>query len=449
VTARSTSAAVAAPEHARGANVVGGDIALPAMVLKERCLENNLTIMSKYAADHGFLLAPHGKTTMAPKLFRRQLDAGAWAMTVASVSQAIVAYGAGAERVLVANEIVGRADARAVVEALATGGRELYCLVDSTRGVALLDRNFDLGAMSGRLGVLVELGAPGRRTGARTEDEAVAVAGAVAASAHLRLVGVEGFEGVIAGDRSAEALADVDRYLEAMRHLAVRLADEGAFSGPGPVLISAGGSKYFDRVADVLGRRADYGGLDVRLVVRSGCYAVHDHGIYAESSPLAGPWRGPPFSGQESAGPGPLPAVVSAQAKASGQGRTRTTTRPSIPSSTSTPLIITTYPSLTSPSHQSLSVSSPFRTTPGSFTRGPIHPSLTTHPAHRFTAASLLRVFKPWPSEQPRTNLIRLRSNRGHRHHRPSTPASGYGRPRDPGFPDGSQGMATTKKHWI
>ena len=78
-----------------GTNAALGDVALPAMLVKDAALENNLAVMKKYAADHGFLLAPHGKTTMAPKIFRRQLEAGAWAITVANMTQAAVAYQAG------------------------------------------------------------------------------------------------------------------------------------------------------------------------------------------------------------------------------------------------------------------------------------------------------------------------------------------------------------------
>jgi D-serine dehydratase len=278
------------------ANAVLGDIPLPAMLLKDTALENNLAVMKKYAGDHGFVLAPHGKTTMAPKIFRRQLDAGAWAITVANMTQAAVAFQAGAPRVLVANEVVSPADSRAVVEAMTAGPgpRELYCLVDSVAGVQLLDRNLALAGLSGRLGVFVELGIPGGRTGARGEDEAVTVAQAVGTSGHLRLIGVEGYEGLLAPDRSPEALAKVDSYLDRLRRLTVRLADEGAFSVDGPILVSAGGSRFFDRVALVLGDRARYGGHDVSLVVRSGCYAVHDHGTYAHASPLDGPdYRGP------------------------------------------------------------------------------------------------------------------------------------------------------------
>ncbi len=43
--------------------------------------------MAGYCAAAGVRLAPHGKTTMAPQLFARQLAAGAWAMTAANVGQ--------------------------------------------------------------------------------------------------------------------------------------------------------------------------------------------------------------------------------------------------------------------------------------------------------------------------------------------------------------------------
>ena len=269
-----------------GTSVVAGDLLLPALVLKESALDNNVAVMAAYARAHGFELAPHGKTTMSPELFRRQLDAGAWGITVANVAQAGVAFGAGAARVLVANEIVGTAGTAQVVEALAGGDRELLCLVDSVYGAELLDANLGRSGMLGRLGVLVEVGFRGGRTGVRHERDLFDVAEAVSASAHLALVGVEGYEGGIATDRSPEGLAAVDRYLDSVRRAVIALAGRDAFVGTGASLVSAGGSKYFDRVAEILGPAANYGGQTVRLIVRSGCYLTHDHGLYEAVSPL-------------------------------------------------------------------------------------------------------------------------------------------------------------------
>ena len=55
-----------------GVNAVFGEVALPAMLMKQTALDKLPAVMSQYAADHGFVLAPHGKTTMAPKVFQRR-----------------------------------------------------------------------------------------------------------------------------------------------------------------------------------------------------------------------------------------------------------------------------------------------------------------------------------------------------------------------------------------
>lgn len=273
-----------------GRSVVRGEVTLPAMVLHERALANNIEVMASYAREHGYHLAPHGKTTMSPELFRRQLEAGAWGITVANVAQAGVALDAGASRVLIANEVVGRAETAWLAAQLATSGADLYCLVDSVEGVALLDERLAEVAGSGRsrrLEVLVELGIAGGRAGTRGIDDALLVADAVANTRRLRLAGVEGYEGSVATDRSPDAIRRVDAYLADIRRLVNGLGERGALAGSEPVIVSAGGSKYFDRVADVLGNSEPYPGLEVELVVRSGCYLTHDHGIYAVTSPLA------------------------------------------------------------------------------------------------------------------------------------------------------------------
>ena len=285
-------------------------------MLRESALSHNLALMARYAERHGFLLAPHAKTTLSPQLIRRQLDAGAWGATVANATQVAVAVRAGARRVLVANEVVAATDA-ALLVAQARSGAELYCLVDSVRGVELLDgalgaacvaptreqgaqampaESFAAGEARSRpvpprLGVLVELGRPGGRCGVRTVADAVPVAEAVSRALHLDLVGVEGYEGVVGADRSQAVLDEVDRYLGDVRELVGELGERGLLESRTPVLVSAGGSRFFDRVAAVLGDRSAYGALEVHLVVRSGCYLTHDHGAYAAASPLAGTGR--------------------------------------------------------------------------------------------------------------------------------------------------------------
>src|SRR3546814_3433994 len=87
----------------KGAAQVGDhllrDISLPALVLHRQALEHNIGWMQKFVTDSGAELAPHGKTSMTPALFRRQLEAGAWGLTLATAVQTRAAYAHGVRRV--------------------------------------------------------------------------------------------------------------------------------------------------------------------------------------------------------------------------------------------------------------------------------------------------------------------------------------------------------------
>src|SRR3954464_16092520 len=77
---------------------------LPVMTLRDSAIRNNIAVLAGFASAHGLLTAPHMKTHMAPALAARQLEAGAWGVTVASVQQARVAWESGIDRLIVANE---------------------------------------------------------------------------------------------------------------------------------------------------------------------------------------------------------------------------------------------------------------------------------------------------------------------------------------------------------
>src|SRR5512140_3279774 len=83
-------------------NILNDDLLYPVLVLKESALHSNIEVMAQWCAQNGFLLAPHGKTTMCPPIFQRQLAAGAWGITAATAQQTLVCLEAGARRVLIA-----------------------------------------------------------------------------------------------------------------------------------------------------------------------------------------------------------------------------------------------------------------------------------------------------------------------------------------------------------
>ena len=79
--------------------------ATPLALLREPLLAHNVALFARWCREHGVLAAPHAKTHMAPALIERQLEAGAWGMTVATVAQATRLAAWGVERLIVASEV--------------------------------------------------------------------------------------------------------------------------------------------------------------------------------------------------------------------------------------------------------------------------------------------------------------------------------------------------------
>lgn len=261
-----------------------GGFTTPVLTLDADALEHNLTALGTYAARHALAFAPHGKTCMAPQLFRRQLDHGAWGITAAVPHQARVYRAFGIQRIFLANELVDPAALRWVASELAADpGFRFVCYVDSVRGVHLMDRALrDAPAV---IDVVVELGAgEGARTGARTDDDCRAVADAVADAATLRLVGIAGYEAEVPD-------ADPDRvhaYLRRLTGLAVEFDKAGRFAAYPDleeIVVSAGGSAWFDAVADVFAELPELSRPTLKLL-RSGAYVSHDHGWYTRLTPF-------------------------------------------------------------------------------------------------------------------------------------------------------------------
>jgi D-serine deaminase-like pyridoxal phosphate-dependent protein len=253
-----------------GRSLFGGTFGWPLLVARASTIDRNIATMAAYAERHGLLLAPHGKTTMSPTLFAAQLAAGAWGITVATAHQARVCREHGVPRVLVANQLLDPA-ALAWAAAETDAGFALYFQVDSLEGVAAA------AATTGDrpLPVLIEIGYAGGRTGCRSASSALAVARAVAASPRLALAGVTGYEGGLPDPAAVAA------FLDLLRTAAVELS--GLL--PPSVIVSAGGSAWFDVVAARL--PGDWlPGHQVVPVLRSGAYITHDDGYYREHTPF-------------------------------------------------------------------------------------------------------------------------------------------------------------------
>jgi D-serine dehydratase len=262
---------------AAGWNVLDGRLPLPLAVLKRGALEHNLRWMQAFASERGIDLAPHGKTTMSPQLFRRQLDAGAWGITFATVTQLAVGVAAGVQRALIANQVFADADLAAIAALCGThAGLRIVFLVDSRAQLALIEGWFAAQRDYAPFEVMLEVGTEGGRTGCRTADEAMALARALHASAAVRFVGIECYEGLGAKARTEDDAPYAAALMDRVQALAEQCARESLFDAD-EVLLSAGGSAIFDLVA---GRLKPTLGRPVRGLLRSGCYVTHDHGNY-------------------------------------------------------------------------------------------------------------------------------------------------------------------------
>jgi D-serine dehydratase len=233
--------------------------------------------MLAYARSSGVEIAPHAKTPMAPDLMRLIIAAGAWGATVADVRQASVMLKAGIERLIIANEVGGASSALRLASLIAAFRKaELYVFADSVEAVEALASAWRLRAALPPLRVLVEVGAS--RAGARSLDKAIKVADAVgAAGPWLTLAGVGAYEGAAVQPTSEATAQTIGGLLELTREL---LPHARSLTGPdAPLIVTAGGSSYFDRVVAALKPAVD-ADPHATLVLRSGAIFFHDHGVY-------------------------------------------------------------------------------------------------------------------------------------------------------------------------
>jgi len=255
----------------QGWNLLTGDCPLPLAVIRTDVLAANSRWMMTFARSHQLQLAPHGKTTMAPQLFARQMADGAWGITVATTQQLEVCLRAGIRRIILANQPIGQS-VSACFQALRTHGNlELFVLADSIEGVRLLARGAAENRSASPLRVLVEVGAAGARTGCRDIEAALTVAKAIATAPGLLLAGIEAFEGVL---HETDAVSGLMRRVIETASAIDRL---GLFFEN--IVLTAGGSEFFDLVA--AGLEPAVLSRPIVRVLRSGCYLTHDDLGYA------------------------------------------------------------------------------------------------------------------------------------------------------------------------
>ncbi|MEZ9777037.1 amino acid deaminase [Vibrio sp. 10N.261.54.A5] len=251
--------------------LVDEDISLPVAIIKQSALTNNLNWMQSFAEHHQVKLSPHGKTSMTPDFFRQQLENGAWGITVATPAQAEIAAMAGAKRIIMANQLVGKTNMAIIEQLISEFDVDFYCCVDSSVNVQQLNQYFANKKQT--LKALIEFGVPGGRCGCRSPQEVLELAQTIQDTPALSLAGIEVYEGVIHGDNAEQ---DIRTFLNQALTSVESLASDGLITGQ-PIITGAG-SAWYDVVAECLANLTDY-----LAIIRPGCYAIHDTGIYLDA----------------------------------------------------------------------------------------------------------------------------------------------------------------------
>ncbi len=262
---------------AQGWNVLRGDLPLPLAIIRRDALQANLTWMQNFAREQGADMAPHGKTTMSPQLFQRQIDSGAWGITFATVGQARVGIEASVRNCLIANQVLTDADLAAIMQLRQSmADLRILFLVDSAQQLALIEQWFERSGAKLPFEVLLEIGLDGGRTGCRNHAQAQQLAAQLHASVATDLVGFECYEGLAAKGDTAADTALADKLMQRVVAIAQECDAANRIASP-EVIISAGGSAIFDLVARHMRPTLS---RPVRALLRSGCYVTHDHGNY-------------------------------------------------------------------------------------------------------------------------------------------------------------------------
>jgi D-serine deaminase-like pyridoxal phosphate-dependent protein len=221
---------------------VGGskyDVVTPALVVDRAVLLENLRYMQSRLPGLHARLRGHVKNHKSPHIARLQLEHGAFGICAATVWEAVVMVRAGADDVLIANQLVDPHKRRAA--ALLAREATVRVNVDDVSDAEALSAAAV--AAGSTIGVLVEVDTGMHRGGVDTPAEAVAVADRVAGLPGLRMDGLSGYEGHCSLEMDEETRHE--KQATAMDYF-VSVADTVEAAGiPCPILSAAGTATAF------------------------------------------------------------------------------------------------------------------------------------------------------------------------------------------------------------
>jgi 3-hydroxy-D-aspartate aldolase len=161
------------------------EILTPALLLDLDAFEANLARMMEQVKRSGKALRPHAKAHKCVEIAKRQLAAGACGVCVATLAEAELMASAGISGILLTSPVADPAKMARVVK---TGA---MVAVDHVQQVEWYQQAAQ--AAGRQLDMLIDLDVGDHRTGARSTEQAVEIAEAIARSANLNLRGLQGY----------------------------------------------------------------------------------------------------------------------------------------------------------------------------------------------------------------------------------------------------------------
>jgi D-serine deaminase-like pyridoxal phosphate-dependent protein len=168
------------------------ELITPALVLDIDAAQRNIDRMASELRQIGrATIRPHYKTHKSPDLARRQLQAGAGGLSMATVWEAAVLAAAGMDDLFVVNTVAHPAKIRTLAE-LARDHRILVAVDEAPNAAA---HSAAAVAAGSTLGIMVEVDTGMDRCGVDTARECLALARHVMELPGLRFKGITGYEG--------------------------------------------------------------------------------------------------------------------------------------------------------------------------------------------------------------------------------------------------------------
>jgi D-serine deaminase-like pyridoxal phosphate-dependent protein len=236
------------------------ELVTPALVLDLAAAQRNNDEMADALSELDTNIRPHAKVHKSPELARRQIDAGAIGLSVATVWEAVAFVESGIDSVFVVNTVAGAEKIRSIAE---LGRRaEVILAVDDVDNARQLSEA--AAAAGSALGVMIEIDTGMDRAGVDDAAEALDLARSILDLPALRFMGLTGYEGHCSltpdrAERKAKQSDAMRRFIDAAERL-----ESGGIACP---IRSAGGTATWDWTAA-------YPGV---TEIQAGTYVVMDN----------------------------------------------------------------------------------------------------------------------------------------------------------------------------